>query len=192
MGELTSRSWSDGLEELRAKGLKLQEESRATQRKVFELLAIPEHGAVTAVFDSRGLLEGLQFDATLCDGLTSTQLVEQINIAIFRDGGALVRQLDVPTVAVSDDDPASVLSPVVAQLMNAFAAGELPEPVEFTNDFKTITVTAILGTISTVVCDSNWIATTPERLISEEIVIMARRAALDTDKLGRFTEESRP
>jgi hypothetical protein len=94
------------LQDLKTRGEQFQRDSQATQRKIFDLLGIPEHSAVTVVFDARGLMSEIEFDKALRVDLTPEELVQQINIAILRDGAVFGQR-----VASVDGSPVNDLSP---------------------------------------------------------------------------------
>ena len=87
------------------------------------------------------------------------------------------------------DEPGDVFleSPYIQQLMNSLASGVLPEMTDITNDFNQVVVKAAWGNVVAVTCDLRWLASTPDHLISEEVVRMTRIAAIETDDSGRFS-----
>ncbi|MEO7121949.1 MAG: hypothetical protein ABI400_02295 [Lacisediminihabitans sp.] len=171
------------IEALKLKGEKLQRDNATTTQDILALLGLAEQGAVTVTFDEDGLMSELDIDAEARADMTAEQLLHEINAGILR-AGALVRG-----ITVSDADPRAQLNAsgsLVAKLVQSIASGERPEPQKIKNDFGTVTITALMGTVTGVECQTSWIGSTPDHLISEEIVRMARTAAQQTDTMGRY------
>jgi hypothetical protein len=171
------------LDELRLRGEKLQRDNANTRKEIFDLLQLPEQGVVTVEFGDDGLMSRVDIDAGARKGLSAEQLVHEINAAILRSSPLLAG------FGIADADPRAKPAgngAFLNQLVAAMAAGERTAPPKFANDFETVTVTAALGSILGVECSSSWIGSTPDRLVSEEIVRIARIAALETDTMGRY------
>jgi hypothetical protein len=161
----------EGLDALREKGETLQRENAATLQEVLDGLQVPEQGAVSAAFDEEGLISTLAITDGAKGDLSTDQLVQEINLAVVRASPPIGRNAS-PTV--------------LTNLMDALSSGGTPELVDVTNDFGSVTISARWGIIAEVKCSATWIQSTPESLISEEIVRMGRIAARETDTLGRF------
>jgi hypothetical protein len=169
------------LQSLQERGETLQRRNLSTRREILDLLEIPEDGAVTVRYDASGLMSVVEIDDGARAGLTPTQLVREINAAIIRSSGLL----SLATPEVSDPQGASTVR-LVSEVAAGMADDRQLEPQRISNDFGTVTVTAMLGNVAGVECAESWIASTSSRLISEEIVRMARIAAKDTDTVGKY------
>jgi len=173
--------WVRELDDLRAQGEQLQRETRQSQQDMLAMLAIPEQGAVSIEFDGLGLMSALTIDQRTRAALTPEQVVQEINLALIRTSA-----LFGSATATTAENNAATLE----RVSRVVAAGTPPEPVPYSNDFRTVTVTALWGTVVGVACTTAWISSTPDALIADEIVRMARIAAIDTDVLGRFSNEA--
>ena len=172
-----SDDWQRALEELQAEGELLQARARETQKEILDLLEIPETGAVGILLDEQGLIAEVTIDPTWRDSLSPELFVQEINWAIIRTSGFGTAPTTAPTPSFLEQVMATFNSP----------AARVPE--EISNDFKTLTVTAVLGNVSSISADPRWITQTPDALIAEEIVRMARVAAFQTDTFGRYSSE---
>lgn len=173
------------LEFLRAEGERLRRQAEAAQEELLELLGAPELGTVTARFDTGGLLASLEFAAGAAE-LDPETLLRDINIAV-----------SIAAEEAADDlapDPEAEFLPELggdSELDGAFAqlVGGVSTPVEtFSDDFGMLRIGARWGTIMSIDANERWLATTPHKLIAEEIVRIARYASLTTDHLGRLSE----
>jgi len=180
-----SIDWQRELEQLREQGEQLQQKVEATQREIFELLELPEVGTVVIEKDEQGLIADITIDSSWRDSLSPAEFEQEVNVALLRSSGLL-------TAAPGDQPPSG--SPqaghgqsYLERVMASFNSPAAREPEEISNDFNTLTVTAMLGNVSSISADKRWIAQTPDHLIAEEIVRIARIAALQTDVFGRFT-----
>jgi len=185
-----ARDYLGDLEKLIEEGNALRETSDATRREIFEMLAIPEVGVVTLSMDVDGLISAMAIDPVGRVGLTANQLVGEINMAILRFGG--FAQPAIPRSPDADSDESHARGQaLLSQVLAATSSGRVPEPQDIPNDFKTVTVTALWGNVTGVKCSVNWIDSSTDLLICEEIVRMARIAARQTDTLGRFSKQAR-
>jgi len=173
-----SDNWMRALEELREEGELLKTQSAETQREILELLEIPESGSVELVFDEQGLLADVTIDPAWRDSLSPEDFVRDVNFALARTAG-----LFGPTAAVPTSPS------FLEQVMATFNSPAARAPEEISNDFKTLTVTAVLGRVSSISADPRWIKQTPDALIAEEIVRISRIAAFQTDTFGRYSSE---
>jgi hypothetical protein len=168
------------LDTLREKGEVLQRQNAEALEKLLDLIQVPDPGAVRVQFDEAGLLGVIDIDEEAKEELTPEQLGHEINFSILRASPPIGGYSAAATTAGRE------IGEVMRKLVGALDTGSLPEPVDVTNDFDTVTVSARWGSILAVSCDPRWLQTTPARLISEEIVRTGRTAALKTDTLGRF------
>lgn len=175
------------LDALKDEGAALQRANAATQRKLMDLLRVPEQTAIRVDFDELGLISEMEIDEQVKSELTPQQLGREINLAVLRASGSVVPTPSMPG-GNSQDAPADLTSPdsILGQLMGILATGERPEPVEVPNDLGTVTIRALWGNLVEVTCTESWILSTPGHLIAEEIVRMGRIAARETDILRRF------
>lgn len=177
-------NWLDDLRELRAGNEELQREIDSAQAEIEEILAIVGSGAATMTYDRQGLIDSLEFDPELRPGLAPPQLQQEINMALVRANNN--RPAYQPGLW---DEPGDVFleSPYIQQLMTTLASGVLPEMTDIANDFNQVVVKAAWGNVVAVTCEIRWLGSTPDPLISEEVVRMARIAAIETDDSGRFS-----
>lgn len=186
---MTDDDWFAELEQLQAEGLQLQSESEDLQREISGLLTIAEHGAVTVVLDAQGLIADLSIDQELREEVEPDELVQEINLAIMRAvstlGARSQPRWDSEADATVDT---AALSPVIGQLLSSLNTGISPVPREFTGDLKSVTVTALFGSIVRVDCDLQWVRAASAASISEEVVRLARQASIETDLFGRFAK----
>jgi hypothetical protein len=175
----------DRFKDIQEEGERLKIVIEETQAKIWEILALPEGGAVTVTFDERGLIADVVIDPDLRKGLSAADLERDINLAILRAANAR----PVAPVAALDAAGAEALasSPVAVRMMEALQTGVVPEPVEVVNDFKTVTATAQWGNLVSVTCSARWLDTTPVRLIAEEVLRIARAASIESDTSGRLS-----
>ncbi|MGV8885360.1 MAG: YbaB/EbfC family nucleoid-associated protein [Microbacteriaceae bacterium] len=176
-------SWLDDLRALRSESAELQQEIDAAQAEIDEVLALVGAGAATMTYDRGGLVDALDFDPELRPPLTTPQLQQEINMALVRANN------DRPSYQPGLwDEPGDVFleSPYIQQLMKSLATGVLPEMAEIVNDFNQVVVKAAWGNVVAITCDLRWLSSTPDHLISEEVVRMSRIAAIETDDSGRF------
>jgi hypothetical protein len=177
------------IEALRERGEQLQRQNEQTQRDILTMLEIPEHGAVVARFDANGLMSALEIDSDARKVLSAQQFVREVNMAILRATG-----IGGASLAATAGDPQSELSAssrTFDLVAKAISSDQDTEPKRISNDFKTVTVIALWGNVAGVECSNSWIDSTPDRLIAEEIVRMARTVAIETDPLQRFDEQGR-
>lgn len=156
-------AWLSQLAGLKLEGENLQREAEAAQREIIQLLSGGSVGAVAISFDDLGLIVKLAIDSELRKGLSAQQLVQEINLALLKAARPFV------------PDHAS-------EPLQGVTAGRQGNPQETTNDFKTVVVVASLNVIASIRCDLRWIESSPDRLISEEIVRVARIAGQRTSE----------
>ena len=179
--------WVGYFENLRTEGEQLERRAEQSLITIIDLIGTPGSGAVSARFDAEGLLEVLEFDDELRTGLEPEKVVEEINAALSRAAMALGSPLLPMSPAGTRENPME--SQPFRRMIAMLDAGIPLEPETFTNDFGQVSVSALSGNISRVDCKASWIASTPDRLIAEEVVRMARIAARATDTFERFTKE---
>lgn len=173
-----SDDWMRALEELREEGEVLQARANETQREILELLEIPETGSVALVFDEQGLIADVAIDPAWRNSLSPEEFVQDVNFALVRTSGLFGSTAAAPPT-----------QSFLEQVMATFNSPAARAPEEISNDFKTLTVTAVLGKVSSISADSRWIKQTPDALIAEEIVRISRIAAFQTDTFGRYSSE---
>ncbi|MEO7122581.1 MAG: hypothetical protein ABI400_05600 [Lacisediminihabitans sp.] len=170
------------LEELRVEGGLLRRDGETLQAEIAALSTVPESGPITITFDESGLLARVEFDEGAREGRTGADLVSEINLALSRAVGSDFSSVLSTLFAQAITGSAGAANDAIARL-SAVTAGA---PREFTNDFKTVTVSALHGSITKIGCVAHWIDSTPDHLVSDEIVRVAHIASFDTDDLGRF------
>jgi hypothetical protein len=74
--------------------------------------------------------------------------------------------------------------------MAAVETGGVPEPVSGTNDLKTVTVSGLFGDVVAIDCSPSFVLAATDETLADEIVRVARDAALRTDVLGKYTDRS--
>jgi hypothetical protein len=176
------------LRELMTRGQTLKRENEAAMREVRESLPTIGSDVVSVSFDSDGLLAEVRIDSAMRTELEAQQLITEINSAIFSASGLLAAPNSGP---VSLDDAAKTSAFGVAfvdDLVSVLATGGAIDAERVSNDLGTVTVTALLGNVTSVDCSLPWLESTSDALIGEEIVRVARTAAQQTDILGRYTK----
>lgn len=168
------------LEFLRVESERLQRQAEAAQEELLELLGVPELGAVTARFDTGGLLAAIEFapEASDCE---PEMLLRDINIAVSIAG-------DDAAADLAPDPNAEFMPDLGDDEFEQLVGGAAPAVETFTDDFGMLRVSARWGTIMSIDAPERWIATTPHRVMGDEIVRMGRLAALATDYLHRLTD----
>ena len=186
---MTDDDWFAELEQLQAEGRQLQSDSEELQREISGLLTIAEHGAVTVVLDAQGLIADISIDEELREEVEPEDLVQEINFAIMRAVSA-VGAKGQPRWDTEADTTVNTaaLSPVIGQLLSSLNTGISPTPREYLNDLKSVSVTALFGSIVRVECDLQWLQAAKGTSISEEVVRLARKASIETDLFGRFAK----
>jgi hypothetical protein len=152
----------------------------AVQAEISTLVELPEAGAVTAEFDERGLLRTLAIDPARRVGLDGSSLERDMNIAFSR---AERPSLHAPTDQTPES--ADAVSALVATVFQAVLSGVLAEPVSFTNDLSTVTVTSMWGELVSVQISPHWVSASRDASISEEVLRVVNLALLQDDPLGR-------
>jgi hypothetical protein len=117
-------------------------------------------------------------------------LLSEINLAHARAVREIAARAQPRWATESDGASASDLlaAPAIAQLLTSLTTGVLPTPREVRNDLGTVTVTSMLGIIVTIDCDLGWLGTARVAPIGDEIVRVARRAAIESDIFGRYAK----
>jgi hypothetical protein len=149
------------------------------QAEIADLVKIPETGPVTVTFDDAGYMTSLEIDAEARASLDSRALVTEINFAISRAS----RPIPAPP-AVSPESLENAAE--LFEQIFAMAGGDsVGEPVTYSNDLGTVTVTLVWGSVFSVECSDSWIGAASDSSISEEIVRTARSAVTASGPRGR-------
>jgi hypothetical protein len=126
-----------------------------------------EPGAVTALVDERGLITGFEFVDGWRDGLEPAEYVSLFDLSLAEVADQLPPQPPVDITRLSSADFSG--GPVtVADLSGAFAA------------------IAAYGTVMRFRIDPAALAAARDETVSELLADVARRAALESDLLGRY------
>lgn len=156
------------------------------------MLAIGEHGAATVVLDAQGLIADLAIDSELRDEVEPEVLLAEINQAHARAVREIAARAQPRWATESESRGASASdvlgAPGVAQLLTSLSTGVLPTPREVRNDLGTVTATSMLGSLVSIDCDLGWLGSASESTICDEIVSVARRAAIESDIFGRYAK----
>ena len=183
------------LDDLTAEGEKLRVRSAQPAPDLRELLGLPSDGKVTISRDELGLIEGVAFEAINGKRAAPEQLLTQLNLALYEGAipGLLTMGAAAPGFRLPDSasvDDSGELSPQLRALMSSLESGEPPEPLRLTNDLKTVTVGAVNGDVVSIECAPSFLAAATDAVLEAEIVTVARRAAIESDLLGRYTKRS--
>ena len=186
------KDWLEELERFKEEGEALAVETRETQAEIEQLLGLPDDPAVTVTYDAAGLVADIVIDPQLRAALTPEQLVQDINFAFIRSSKMFGSSAPAPATPEEAEKQLESFEPMLSQLAALLDGGSLPEPQRVSNDFATVTVTAMWGSVMGVEADLAWIAAAKDQDIAEEIVRIARQAAIETNPTtGTAGEERR-
>ncbi len=183
------------LDDLAAEGEKLRVRSAQPAPDLRELLGLSSESKVTISRDELGLIQGVAFETIDGKRAAPEELLTQLNLALYE--GALSGMATMGTAAQGARLPGSAsvddsgqLSPQLRALMSSLESGEPIEPLRVTNDLKTVTVGAVNGDVVSIECTPTFLAAATDAVLEAEIVAVARRAAIESDLLGRYTKRS--
>lgn len=152
---------------------------KAMEKELDQLVQLPPVGAAVATFDEHGLLASLEIDPAQRALLDAPGLVHDINLAIVR--------AERPTASMparEDSDPQAAAS-LIESIFAGLTSGLSSEPVVYSNDLGTVTVTTMWGEILSVNCAPSWISAASAPAIAEEIVRVANLALRADDPMKR-------
>jgi len=137
---------------------------------------------VRVTVDDRYLVEAIEFDEAARE-LAPSQLLQQITAAIMTATARpvpVIAPIDLRAAAEGDPDAG-------AGLLDLLRGLELGEPQRFADDFGNFGVSAHLGSVTSIDALDRWVASSPLKLVGEEIARISRTAMLATDSLGWHT-----
>ena len=186
---MTDDDWFAELEQLQSESRHLQGKSDDLQREIAGLLTVAEHGAVTVVLDAQGVIADLSIDEELREEVEPHEFDDELNFAMMRAISAHSAK-GQPRWGTEVDATvdATAIAPMISQLLASMTGGVTPTPREFVSDLKTVSVTALFGSIVRIDCDHGWLRAATGPLVAEEVVRVARRAAIETDMFGRYAQ----
>lgn len=167
------------IDDLLEEGERLKKRAQEPPPDLRALLGMDATGGVTITRDATGLIDGISFshvDGRRADG---ELLLQQLNLALFTGVRLPLRG----RIVTEEGD----LAPALLTFMESVAGGELPEPVLFRNDLKTVTVGALNGEVVSIDCAASFLQAASDETLAAEIIRVAREAALATDTLGTHT-----
>jgi hypothetical protein len=153
------------------------EKLKAHEAEMVALIPVAEASATTAVFDAQGLLASLVIDEQLGQGLDAVALVRDINIAISKAAR--------PLPSTASDAVPEELPGLFGQIFSGLMSGADPEPVLFSNDLGTVTVTTMWGELLSVECASSWVTGATGESIAAEVLRVCNLALHADDPLRR-------
>lgn len=154
---------------------------RVKEREVALAAIIPVHenGAVSATFDEQGLLVSLTIDAQLRTGLDAAALQRDISIAIANAD----RPTSTPSLPAATD--ATATAGFITSILAGLTSGLNQEPVVYSNDLATVTVTSMWGELFSVECAPSWLSASTDASISDEVVRVVNLALRADDPLNK-------
>jgi DNA-binding protein YbaB len=170
MDEMDSTAWLRQLEQINESGTALQGRMLAAQAELDEILVASDSNAVTVELDAAGVISSVEIADGTRTSMSADALAGEVNRAITLAGIAF--RADAASAA---DGTATGIN--LGSLLGRIFSGGQPEQQKVANDFKTLSIVLLGGSVIGVELDSRWVASTPERLIAEEIVRMARIAS---------------
>lgn len=174
------------LDDLLLEGERLKARAQQPAPDLRALLGLPEVGTVTITRDQRGLIDDIVFGRVDGRRPAHEELMQQLNLALFAGSRTALGALGSERTVTGSGD----IAPELREFMAAVEAGGVPEPVSVTNDLKTVTVSALYGEVVAIDCSPSFVLAATDETLAEEIVRVAREAALGTDVLGKYADRS--
>jgi hypothetical protein len=176
---------AEALRQMVERGEQLKRENEEAMQRIRDLLPPLTSTVVTIGFDAEGLMSTMEIDSAARAELPPGQLGNEINTALIAANGLLASVSPASIGLAVEDDPAGHAR-LMKDVVSLLESGQTLEPEIVSNDLKTVAVSAVFGSVVRIDCAESWLSSTPDAGISEEIVRVARIAALQTDSRGRF------
>lgn len=177
--------------DLLAEGERLQAKAQQTPPDLLALMGLTSTSTVTITTDHLGLMNSISIIHPDDTRPEPAELLMQLNLALYRgEGPAMLRAIPATAAGqafVSEDGD---IAPELRDFMQNVSTGSVPEPTLVTNDLKTVTIGALFGDVVSIDCSPPFLAAASDETLTDEIVRVARIAAVTTDVLGRHTERS--
>jgi hypothetical protein len=178
------------LEELLTEGEQLRARAATPAPDLRALMGLPPEVGVTISRDALGLINGVTFAHSEGRRGSAAELTTQLNLALYAGGAPGISNVMGATGQTKLVDDSGELSPQVQALMAALESGRALEPEMISNDLKTVTVGALNGEIVSIEVSPSFLESASDEALEQEIVRIARQAAIATDVLGRFENRS--